>query len=65
MKIKSITLVSIWCLWLEIAKLSVFENSSGQLQVSFQFVYLRASRMRFGTVTGIGEGFGEDRGGMI
>lgn len=63
MKIKSITFISIWCLWLEIAKLSVFESSTGQLQVSFQFEYLRASRMRFGTVTVTGAGFGEDFGG--
>lgn len=63
MKIKSITFISIWCLWLEIAKLSVLESSTLQLQVSFQFEYLRASRMRFGSVSVTGVGFGEDLGG--
>lgn len=53
MKIKVITFVSIWCLGLEIAYVRVFENSTGQLQVSFQFEYIRVSRMRFGIVTGI------------
>lgn len=51
MKIKVITFVSIWCLWLERANLRILENPTGQLQVSFQFESIQASRMRFGTVT--------------
>lgn len=51
MKIKVITFVSIYYLWLEIANFRVFENIFiGPLEVSFHFEYGRASRMKFGIV---------------